>query len=204
MMTLMVDIEKCFLYNVIHTLRSRVDALNQPATLCKVVCLKSKCGSEKSNQTASVDPPPTEGFLFSTTTIDAATIAAYQETHYHVNGLLPFTLRIGIPSTELKKLYKESGANSGTLITACNPYSVLLSDSQNQDHQLRLETELRKRSLIFCEGEGRHPSGEWPAEASYFVLGMSLEAATKLANQFAQNAIVWCDADAIPQLILLR
>ena len=204
MMTLMVDIEKCFLYNVIHTLRSRVDALNQPATLCKVVCLKSKCGSEKSNQTASVDPPATEGFLFSTTTIDAATIAAYQETHYHVNGLLPFTLRIGIPSTELKKLYKESGANSGTLITACNPYSVLLSDSQNQDHQLRLETELRKRSLIFCEGEGRHQSGEWSAEASYFVLGMSLEAATKLANQFAQNAIVWCDADAIPQLILLR
>jgi hypothetical protein len=33
---------------------------------------------------------------------------------------------------------------------------------------------------------------------------MSLEAAKKLANQFAQNAIVWCDADAIPQLILLR
>lgn len=204
MMTLMVDIEKCFLYNVIHTLRSRVDALNQPATLCKVVCLKSKCGSEKSNQTASVDPPATEVFLFSTTTIDAATIAAYQETHYHVHGLLPFTLRIGIPSTELKKLYKESGANSGTLITACNPYSVLLSDSQNQEHQLRLATELRKRSLIFCDGEGLHPSGEWPAEASYFVLGMSLEAAKKLANQFAQNAIVWCDADAIPQLILLR
>ncbi|WP_423679685.1 DUF3293 domain-containing protein [Undibacterium sp. WLHG33] len=142
--------------------------------------------------------------MFSTTTIDAATIAAYQETHYHVNGLLPFTLRIGIPSTELKKLYKESGANSGTLITACNPYSVLLSDSQNQEHQLRLATELRKRSLIFCDGEGRHLSGEWHAEASNFVLGMSLEAAKKLANQFAQNAIVWCDADAIPQLILLR
>jgi hypothetical protein len=46
-----------------------------------------------------------------------------------------------------------------------------------------LATELRKRSLIFCDGEGLHPSGEWPAEASYFVLGMSLEAAKKLANQ---------------------
>jgi hypothetical protein len=105
MMTLMVDIEKCFLYNVIHTLRSRVDALNQPATLCKVVCLKANVALKRATK-QPVDPPPTEGFLFSTTTIDAATIAASQETHYHVSGLLPFTMRIGIPSTELKNSIK--------------------------------------------------------------------------------------------------
>jgi hypothetical protein len=33
---------------------------------------------------------------------------------------------------------------------------------------------------------------------------MSLEAAKKLAAQLEQNAILWCDADATPQLILLR
>lgn len=138
------------------------------------------------------------------TTIDSTLVAAYQETLYHVNGLQPFTLRIGTPSAELKKLYKESNTQSGTFITACNPYSTALGEAENQERQTQLGAELRKRSLKFCDGEGKHPNDEWPAEASFFVLGMSLEAAKKLAAQLEQNAILWCDADATPQLILLR
>ncbi len=138
------------------------------------------------------------------TTIDSTLVTVYKETHYHVNGLQPFTLRIGTPSSELKKLYKESNTQSGTFITACNPHSVSLSDLENQERQQKLSHELRKRSLRFCDAEGQHPHGEWPAETSYFVLDMSLEAAKKLGLQFEQNAILWCDSDATPLLILLR
>ncbi len=138
------------------------------------------------------------------TTIDSTLVMAYQETHYHVNGLQPFMLRIGVVSAELKKLYKESKTKSGTFITACNPHSLPFSELDNQERQQKLSHELRKRSLRFCDAEGTHPNGVWAPEPSFFVLDISLEAAKKIGLQFEQNAIVWCDADATPQLILLR
>jgi hypothetical protein len=36
------------------------------------------------------------------------------------------------------------------------------------------------------------------------VPGLTRTAAQQLGRQFEQNAIIWADADAIPELILLR
>jgi len=58
--------------------------------------------------------------------------------------------------------------------------------------------------LKFLDGFGQDPAGKWTEEESFLVLGISLEAAKKLGNQFEQNAIVWSDSDAVPQLIMLR
>ena len=46
-------------------------------------------------------------------------------------------------------------------------------------------------------------SNQWPGEDSFLVLGISLEAVKTLGRRFGQNAVLWCDATAIPQLILL-
>ncbi|UUZ55406.1 DUF3293 domain-containing protein [Massilia sp. H-1] len=48
------------------------------------------------------------------------------------------------------------------------------------------------------------PKREWPSEPSFLVRGLSLEDASALGRQLRQNAIVWCGADLVPQLILLR
>lgn len=48
------------------------------------------------------------------------------------------------------------------------------------------------------------PSEIWPAEKSFFVLSLDLNASKSLGRQFNQNAIVWISNDAIPRLILLR
>lgn len=131
----------------------------------------------------------------------SAIIKAYLETDYSVSG--QFVMRVGVANESLAKLYKQSNTDSGTFITACNPFSQDVGEIINAARQAELAKDLSQRSLAFFDGIGKHPSGDWPAEPSYFVLGLSLEAAKALGEKYGQNAIVWCGADAIPELVLL-
>jgi hypothetical protein len=70
--------------------------------------------------------------------------------------------------------------------------------------QKQLEDEIKIRGLNFIPGEGKHPISDWPGESSFLIFDLSLESSKTLGRKFNQNAIVWCDQDAIPQLILLR
>jgi len=140
----------------------------------------------------------------SSSKIDPTTIMAYRETDYCVAGNSPFVLQIGKPSEPLATLYKQHRTNCAAFITACNPFSRATGNTSNADRQEQLKMELTRRSLNFLDGIGKHPSNDWPEEPSFLVMALSLEAAKKLGNKYEQNAIVWCDADAIPELILLR
>lgn len=71
----------------------------------------------------------------------------------------------------------------------------------------RLRDELVRRSLQpeqIINGEGRDPTGAWPAEKNFLALGLDLETSMLLGREFCQNAVVWAGKDAIPRLILLR
>ncbi|WP_382225006.1 DUF3293 domain-containing protein [Hydrogenophaga atypica] len=89
-------------------------------------------------------------------------------------------------------------------LTGCNPFSRKLTEIENQERQKSLAEELTRRSLIFLEGIGQHPSNNWPGEESFLVLGLEHQAAKTLGQRFEQNAIVCCGADGVPQLALLR
>jgi hypothetical protein len=146
----------------------------------------------------------TRNILYPSSTIDPSIIQGYLETEYRIFGTQPCTLKVGVASPVLKELHKASGPGTSAFITACNPFSRTFDDSANADRQAALASELQTRSLTYIDGIGQHPTSEWPGEPSYLVLGLSLEAAKVLGTKYEQNAIVWCDADAIPQLILLR
>lgn len=135
--------------------------------------------------------------------VDAATIEAYRETDYHVHGDSPFTLRVGRHSEALARAQAMHGAGSAFL-TACNPHSRTLDASANRDRHQALKDELMRRGLTFVEGIGEHPTNGWPGEPSVLVLGISLASAKQLGARFEQNAIVWSDVDARPEMILLR
>lgn len=135
--------------------------------------------------------------------IPSATITAYLETDYQVFSNPPFALRINQASEPLAKLLQQQKTDCAAFITACNPFSRKLDDATNAARQVELEKELRPRGLNFIEGEGRHPSGGW-TEPSYLVLGLSLDEAKELGRRYEQNAVVWCGADAVPELVLLR
>lgn len=149
-------------------------------------------------------PSKSEGFLFSDSVIDSATIQAYLETHYRVHGVPPFVMQIGQVSRDLLSLYARHSVECAAFLTGCNPLSREVSEPENRERQKSLAAELTRRSLTFVEGMGQHPSNHWPGEESFLVLGLDLEAAKTLGERFEQNAIVWCGADGVPQLIVLR
>jgi hypothetical protein len=136
--------------------------------------------------------------------IDAAVVQAYRETEYRVQGDRPFTLRIGEASEALAAAYKFRRAACSAYVTAFNPFGQPLDDEANASRHAALGRELEQRSLSSIEGVGQHPSNHWPGEASYLIFDLTLEAAKTLGTRLEQNAIVWCGADANPQLILLR
>lgn len=131
-------------------------------------------------------------------------ISAYEVTNFNVKAEPTFTLNVGKVSEELKALFKQNNVSNAAFITAWNPYSKSLSNEENQARNHQLENELKIRSLKFIDGFGQDPLGQWSGEDSFLVFGIDLEASKKLGIQFEQNAIVWSDSDAIPELILLR
>jgi hypothetical protein len=136
--------------------------------------------------------------------ISSETIQAYHETEFRVFVSDVIVLKIAEKSDDLLALYKTHRSETCAFITACNPLGELLSAEQNSDLQKQLEEEIKFRGLAYIAGEGKHPVGDWPGEPSYLVFDLSLEAAKTIGRKFNQNAIVWCDLDAVPQLILLR
>lgn len=142
--------------------------------------------------------------MYSKTYIDAATVQAYLETEYRVLGGTPHVLRIGIVNSTLLALHKHYQVECSAFLTACNPYSQIVDDVKNHSRQRELADEVANRGLIYLPGIGQHPSNEWPGEESFLVLGLKLHEAKLLGEHFQQNAIVWCDATGMPELILLR
>jgi Protein of unknown function (DUF3293) len=136
--------------------------------------------------------------------IDPDTLRAYEETHYRVLGDAPTTLRIGHANPDLAKLHLAFSVDCSAFVTAANPFSTLTRATANAVRQAALVEQLGRMGLHFIEGIGKHPSGTWQGESSLLVLGITLSDAKQLGMQHEQNAIVWCDSDTVPQLILLR
>ncbi len=112
-------------------------------------------------------------------------------------------MNVGVAHAGLALLHKSSGVNCSAFVTACNPLSQILAESENAQRQATLEREVRARGLHMFTGVGRHPNSDWPSEPSVLILGLDLQAARTLGARFEQNAIIWSAADAVPQLILL-
>lgn len=136
--------------------------------------------------------------------IDPATLQAYIETNYRVAGEAPFVLQLGVHSPQLAALHAQHGVESSAYVTACNPLSEQLTKDENAAHMATLTLEVLLARFPHLPGEGVHPSGTWPAEPSLLVLGIDLAAARALGARYRQNAIVFCGADAVPRLELLR
>ena len=142
-------------------------------------------------------------FLFKSS-LDPSLIQAYQDTDYRVDSTALFVMKVGVTSEPLCQLYSQYRSDCAAYITACNPLGRSLSDAENTARQAVLQNELTGRSLKFINGVGLDSKGKWPGEASFLVMGLSLEATRVLASKYEQNAVVWCDKDAVAQLVLLR
>lgn len=139
-----------------------------------------------------------------TTNLPSDLIAAYAATEFRVTAPRQFILRIGKPSVELGALYLDTGATSAAFLTAWNPFSEESDPATNAANQRHLIDRVTHLGFTPWEGMGIDPSGDWAGEESIFVLGIDRTSASALGIEFRQNAIVWVDADTVPQLVLLR
>jgi len=128
---------------------------------------------------------------------------AYLETNYHVSGQPGFVLKIDQSSEQLLNAYQRLDVKSAAFITAYNPFSKQLSPTENWDRHTKLVQEMESRKLAFVDGIGQHPSNNWPGEPSILVFGIDRATAEALGRQFEQNAIVYCNHRAIPELLTL-
>ena len=132
-------------------------------------------------------------------------VRAYLATDYrlgHTNQ--DVVLTIGKYSERLAAFFVGSAVTCGAFLTAYNPQGSIQSGAANAQGHAELASKLQKLGLEAIEGSGSEEGTEWPAEKSYFALGLALEPAKAIGNHFDQDAIVWVGPDAVPQLILLR
>ena len=136
--------------------------------------------------------------------IPPETLEAYRVTHYRVMSETSFILRVGEYSQILRSLHTTAACESSAFLTAWNPFGELCTDEVNNAAQRQLIAEIEVRSLAWLSGEGVDPNGTWPGEPSLLILGISCEEAKRLGVTFKQNALLWMDSRATPELILLR
>ena len=140
-----------------------------------------------------------------TTQIQPDKVRAYLATDYRLgHAAQDIVLTIGKRSDRLAALFAVKGVNCGAFLTAYNPRGTLQPEAANQLAHAQLATQLEQLGHAVIEGSGSEKGTDWPAEMSYFALGLALEPAKAMGAHFDQDAIVWVGADAEPQLILLR
>ncbi len=137
--------------------------------------------------------------------IPSELIVTYRNAIYRVHapeGIISFY--IDKQSPELGRLLRDRNVHSAAFITAYHPYSVPVTDEENEKAQQALVKEISTRGFRWLAGVGEDAGGDWPAEPSLLVLGISEQEATELAARFRQNAYVLCGNDAVPRLVLAR
>jgi hypothetical protein len=111
-------------------------------------------------------------------------------------------LKIGEPSRRLDALLEHEGATTAAFVTAANPRSEKRSAAENAAALALLDQVIAAAGYPWRAGEGREPDGDW-REPSRLVMGIYRKNAEALGRLFGQNAIVFVEKGAAPELLVL-
>jgi hypothetical protein len=119
---------------------------------------------------------------------------AYYATKYLVyrNDGKKLILFASGTSEDVKDFLESHQAKTCAFITAYNPESKMLSNSENLRRQMDLICSVGGK-WVFYPGEGINDKGDWPAEKSILILDISLEQAREIALKFEQTAFLFGD-----------
>jgi hypothetical protein len=132
--------------------------------------------------------------------LSAELVAAYRATEYRVAAAVPFTLHVDRHSEALAKLFHDTGNSRASFLTADNPFSVPASENANRFKHVLLSFLLPESRLAVVAHD---PTGRWPDEHGFLVMGWSMRSVKALGHTFRQNAVLWVGKDAVPKLVLL-
>jgi hypothetical protein len=141
---------------------------------------------------------------------DKSLDVAYRRARYRLPGFTAqqqgaaepvLDLWIGRAEPRLRRLLSEHGAPHAALLTACNPRSVATSRVDNAAAMRALASAVRGAGYPSVESLATDPVGRWPDEPGLLIFGIGRDAALALARRFDQNALVWIDGAATPELL---
>ncbi len=130
-------------------------------------------------------------------------IKAYTETNYFINDI-PIPLKINKYNSFLQTIYDKYNVNTCAYITAYNPYSKQVDTDENIKNNESLKLLLEKHNYKYIEGFGHHPSNTWEKEYSFLILGIEYNNACEIGHKYNQTAILWCNYECMPNLIILN
>ena len=126
----------------------------------------------------------------------------YRNAEYVVFADPQVVMRVGEANAQLDELIRAEGARTAAFVTAANPRGDPRSDMENGVANAALQNFVAAAGYPHFWGEGRDPRGSW-AEPSFLVIGMYRANAEALGQLFEQNAIIFCELDKPPELIIL-
>jgi hypothetical protein len=125
-------------------------------------------------------------------TISPKLIKAYREAIYVVHlGDREIALQVNKTSPQLASLMAEWEVSTTAFLTAFNPYSITLDSHENEVRQKKMLADAQPMCSKIFPGIGRDKNDQWPHELSMLALGINLQDAQTLADQYEQNAFLW-------------
>jgi hypothetical protein len=132
---------------------------------------------------------------------------AYHQADYvvfgHRRGTPELVIRIGRLNKGLDELLEHLQAASAAFVTAANPHGEKRSYEENQAACEALSRSPLIIGYPWFRGESRDPAGGWPPEPSLLIVGMPRKEARELGLVLQQNAVVFVEKGAKPELIVL-
>ena len=113
-----------------------------------------------------------------------------------------YDIKIGkpIPSV-INHLLENENKKSAVILTAWNPRSKALSSEENIKRNTKLYSYLKNNKYIIYKALGQGNDTSWPAEESFFIMGITKETVEQLAVEYGQHAYVWCESEKSASLI---
>lgn len=133
--------------------------------------------------------------------ISEETETAYRNTNYVVS--MPdknILLRVGVASDEIRQLMIDADASAAVFMTAHNPFGVFLDEAENTAANHSLQKDLDNRFEIVMHCYGASPCEEY-REDSLLAFPVSRAQAIELCCQYEQNAVLFIDAEGVPELV---
>lgn len=110
-------------------------------------------------------------------------------------------IRIGKTNSELDALLRRHNAENWAFVSAYNPFSRPVSENENMRQHANLIDRLKRENVVFYEGSGESPTGDWEPETSLLILNIARKAAIELGKELEQNAIVAGEIEGPPELV---
>lgn len=124
--------------------------------------------------------------------LDQSLVSAYLATQYHIawpdeKGCF---LTIGDVDAAFAAFLEAQHIYTFAIITASNPFSKILEDTENERRNLALEKDLKQHATLLIAAQNICPAASWPTEYGFCAVGISEEMAVGLGRKYEQFAVV--------------